>query len=218
MTQVTRWWWIRHAPVDSGGKIYGQTDLDCDVSDLQLFRRLAMALPAEAVWVTSNLRRTRQTAEAILAHAAAEGPGRVTDLHVEPDFAEQHFGDWQGLSHDELARRRDGAWHRFWHAPAEEAPPGGESFADLVDRTGRTIERLNRRHAGGDIVAVTHGGTIRAALTVALGLHPERALGFAIENCSLTRLDHIEGPSGSHDESPSSWRVVAVNLSPRHLP
>jgi len=27
---VTRWWWIRHAPVRDGGRIYGQSDLPCD--------------------------------------------------------------------------------------------------------------------------------------------------------------------------------------------
>ena len=32
---VTRWWWIRHAPVvGTHGKVYGQMDVDCDVSDV----------------------------------------------------------------------------------------------------------------------------------------------------------------------------------------
>ncbi len=47
----TRWWWIRHAPVPDGGKIYGQSDLDCDCTDAEIFSVLARELPKDAVWV-----------------------------------------------------------------------------------------------------------------------------------------------------------------------
>ena len=49
------------------------------------------------------------------------------------------------------------------------------------------IERLNVEHRGRDIVAVTHGGTIKVALALALGLDPQAALSFLVENCSITR-------------------------------
>jgi broad specificity phosphatase PhoE len=96
--------------------------------------------------------------------------------------------------------------HRLWFAPADERAPGGESFADLVGRVAPAIERLNAEHRGRDIVAVTHGGTIRAALGLALGLDLQAALAFATDNCSLTRLDHLSagGVGGL-------WRVLAVN-------
>jgi broad specificity phosphatase PhoE len=203
---VTRWWWIRHAPVTShGGRVYGQSDVDADCSQLALFTGLAGALPHDAVWVTSQLRRTRQTAEAIGAAcgAAAKLPEALV---VEPDLAEQHFGEWQGLTHAEIAARNDGAGHRFWLAPADVAPPGGESFGQVVDRVGVAVERLTARFAARDLVAVAHGGTIRAALAQALGLTAERALAFVIDNCSLTRLDHLASADGSRH-----WRVVAIN-------
>ncbi len=41
MTVTTRWWWIRHAPVDAGGRIYGQCDLPADCSDDARMRWLA---------------------------------------------------------------------------------------------------------------------------------------------------------------------------------
>jgi len=65
-------------------------------------------------------------------------------------------------------------------------------------------------HAGRDIIAVAHGGTIRAALALALGLEPEAALAFTIENCPITRIDHVNGPGVGND-----WRVVTVNRLPR---
>ncbi|HEY6334366.1 MAG TPA: histidine phosphatase family protein, partial [Alphaproteobacteria bacterium] len=66
MTLVTRWWWIRHAPVTTdGGRIYGQTDIECDVSDRASFAALAARLPRGALWVSSNLKRAYLTAAAI---------------------------------------------------------------------------------------------------------------------------------------------------------
>jgi broad specificity phosphatase PhoE len=212
MSDVTRWWWIRHAPVDSGGRIYGNGDLPADCSDDSLFTYLATCLPRDAVWVTSQLQRTHQTAAAIARHLAAAPATPV----VERRFAEQSFGDWQGLSHDELRRRRTPQWHRFWIAPAHERPPGGESFVDLTQRVRAGIGALTAAHAGRDIVCVAHGGTIRAALGIALDLAPERALAFAVDNCSLTRIEHFAGSPGSHDEATNeAWRVTLVNFPPQ---
>lgn len=216
MTTVTRWWWIRHAPVTChGGRIYGHDDLAADCSDAALFTGLAAALPADAVWVASQLKRTHQTAEAIgAAIRTANGlEPKLPALVVEPGLAEQHFGEWQGLTIEELRARRDGAWHRFWLAPAHEAPPGGESFEQVVARVADTVERLTETYRGRDVVAVAHGGSIRAALAMALGIEPERALAFVIDNCSLTRLDHIGAPEPGATHG--SWRVTTVNLHPK---
>ena len=204
---ATRWWWIRHAPVvGHGGRIYGQDDHDSDCGNAALFAILGPSLPADALWFTTPLKRTKQTASALLA-AGAPAPAA---LREEPAFLEQHFGDWQGLTHDELQARRDGVWHRFWHAPASETPPGGESFADVVSRVGSAVRRIGAAEAGRDIVVVAHGGSIRAALAHALSINADRALGFAIDNCSLTRLDHFP--------SDDAWRVGAVNFLPKLAP
>ena len=41
--ETTRWWWIRHAPVDSGGRLYGSEDWPANCEDPELFR-LAVAI------------------------------------------------------------------------------------------------------------------------------------------------------------------------------
>jgi alpha-ribazole phosphatase len=208
---TTRLWLVRHAPVPHGGRIYGQADLSCDCSEAELFTGLAEKLPRAAVWVTSNLRRTHETAAAIIRAGLPgpqpiPGPGAI----AMADLAEQDFGRWQGLTYEELEEPRAGDFHRFWHAPAHEAAPGGESFVAVIERVSRAIHRLVEAHPGRDIIAVVHGGTIRAALALALGLDPEAALAFTIENCSLSRIDRIDGPGIGH-----GWRVVTVNRSPR---
>ncbi len=205
---VTRWWWIRHAPATGhGGRIYGQEDYPADLSDTATFAALAGLLPAEPVLVTSHLRRARNTAAAIFAARASTG---APDCLIEPDIAEQHVGTWHGLTHDDLNALRGVAHDDFGLWPASERPPDGESFLDVMARVGAAVARLTAAHRGRDIVAIGHGGSIRAALAIALGIEAERAMSFAIDNCSLTRLDHI------HDGGERTcWRIVAVNLPPR---
>lgn len=208
MIVTTRWWWIRHARViNPGGHIYGQRDLDAACTPSDPFAALARQLPRDSVWLVTHLRRTVQTAAAIRAEMPESLP--ETEPAVEPDFVEQHFGDWQGMSHAALHASRPGQSHRFWLAPATERPPGGESFADVVTRVSAAVLRRSQTHAGRDIVAVAHGGSIRAALVLALGLDPERALSLSIDNVSLTRIDHIAVPG-----EPPAWRVVTVNRTP----
>ncbi|HEV2674489.1 MAG TPA: histidine phosphatase family protein [Aliidongia sp.] len=212
--RTTRWWWVRHAPVVvNDGRCYGQTDHPCNTEDPAAYRRLTQILPREAAWVTSTLRRTHETAAAIVA-AGLPGPSAFPglDVTVEADLAEQHFGDWQGRTYVSLAEEQADAYHRFWLAPAVERPPGGESFVDLMARVAPTIRRLNERFVGRDIIAVAHGGTIRAAIALALDLAPEAALAFAVDNVSVTRLDHFPSDAGGRG---NEWRVNFTNQPPR---
>jgi len=140
MSIATRWWWIRHAPVPDGGRIYGQRDLSCDCSDAEIFAILAGELPAGAVWVTSNLVRTKETAAAILAADPVKFAG--VEPRAVPELAEQHLGQWQGLDRKAFYAARQVGTHTLWFAPADERPPGGESFADLVRRVAPAIEAL----------------------------------------------------------------------------
>jgi broad specificity phosphatase PhoE len=211
MSDVTRWFWIRHAPVRvNNGCVYGQTDLPCDCSDETVFKGLAARLPKEAVWVTSQLQRTQQTAAAIVK-AGLPGPDPIPGPGVvaERDLNEQSFGEWHGKKYADLPALLGEAYHRFWLAPVTMAPEGGESFMDLLNRVRPAIRRLEEQYAGRDIIAVTHGGTIRAALAEALDLAPEAALAFTIDNCSITHIERHRGPGHGHP-----WRVVAVNQAP----
>lgn len=208
MTTVTRWWFVRHAPVTGmEGRLYGSAEVPCDTSDERAFAALAAKLPADALWIVSHLSRTLKTAEAIRA-AGLETPEPV----VEPDIREQDFGEWQQLTWDEMERNDPEAYADFWDAPARKAPPGGESFAAVVARTARVLERYTAEHAGRDIVAVCHGGSIRGALAHAMGLSPEGGMAVVVDTLSLTRLDHIDG--GLLRGRGATWRLLGVNHPP----
>jgi alpha-ribazole phosphatase len=202
---ATRWWWVRHAPVRSdGGNIYGQTDIECDCSDTPVFDAVSRVLPRDAVWYASKLKRTHMTAEAIFAAGFPRPPAVAHDA----DLNEQHLGDWQGTNRAAFFAQLPVNLATFWFAPIDEPAPNGESFMDLYLRTKRAIGRITAAHRGCDIVAVAHGGTIKAAIGVALRDQPERGLAFTIDNCSITRLDHMA--SDGHE----GWRIPMVNQQP----
>jgi alpha-ribazole phosphatase len=196
---ATRWWWVRHAPVRSdGGNIYGQKDIACDTSDREVFEAVAKILPRDAAWYASSLMRTHQTADAIWA---AGFPKPSAMPHVAA-FAEQHLGQWQGMNRAAFLASRPVGSH--WFADIDVPAPGGESFMDLYNR----VKGINIEAAGKDVIAVGHGGTIKAAVGLALGGQPDKGLAFDIDNCSVTRLDHFA--SAGH----TSWRLPMVNQQP----
>ena len=114
-----------------------------------------------------------------------------------------------------LASRPPGS---HWFADIDEPAPGGESFMDLYNRVRGAILRINAEHAGKDMIAVGHGGTIKAAIGLALGGQPEKGLAFDIDNCSVTRLDHFA--SDEHSElAAADGQPAAVDrgrLAQRH--
>lgn len=205
--EETRWWLVRHAPVKDTARIYGQHDVDCDCGDAGVFAALARHLPRGAVWLTTHLNRTHQTAAAIVAALADRAHAPAPPVAV-PELAEQNLGAWQGTERKSFFSSQGRTPRPFWFAPASERAPGGESFADVVERVRPTLMRLTAEHRGRDIVAVVHGGTVKAALAVVLSLDPEAALAFVINNCSITRLDHLADGADDH------WRIGAVNHRP----
>jgi alpha-ribazole phosphatase len=199
-SSATRWWLLRHAPVPCPhGRINGRLDVACDTSEEEVFGALARFLPVNPVLVESGLIRCRQTAGALEAAGLLLPPPMV-----EPDLVEQDFGRWQGRSWMELEAAKDPDLAAFWADPAAGTPPGGESFAAMVERVRGALEQLTAAQAGRDILAVVHAGTVRAALAVALDLKPEQALRFSVKPLSLTRLDF----------TPAGWRVEMVNAQP----
>jgi alpha-ribazole phosphatase len=206
---TTRLFLIRHALVEPSARLTMYGTMDVRLCELALrqeaasYRWLAARLPQPARWLVTPLSRTRATAAAVFGAGYPDAP-----LEVEPDFIEQRLGELEGLPHEVFVERLRHPPHPFWSIHAEERPPGGESFADVVARVGPALERLVEENAGGDVVVVAHGGSIRAAVAHAMGVSSQAVLAFSIKNLSLTRLEKV-GPD---------WRVAAVNEEPFTLP
>lgn len=204
----TRFWMIRHAIVEENarGMIYGDNDVAlCPhnlLSQRPMYAALARRLPPpgpEVTWLASPLSRTQRTAAAIFEAGYPE-----QELTIIPELIELSFGRWQGLVHEALPAELTLAPHAFWPLAGAERPPGGESMEDGIARMGPLMEHLAETYEGQDVVAVCHGGVIRAAVAHALRVGADNALHLSIENLSLTRLDRL----------PGGWRVACVNELP----
>jgi len=206
---TTRWWLVRHAPVVGvQGKIYGADDVECDRSDAASFQSLARRLPGNVPWYTSHLSRAILTAQSI-RDAGLE----TADPIIDERFGEQSFGDWQGSSWDEMRAADPVTYDAFWQDPVRNRTPNGESFADQIARVGAAIDHYTERHEGSDIVCVSHGGTVRAAVSHALNLDPAAGMALTVHTLSLTVLEHV--PDGLLKGRGGAWRVVHVNRPAR---
>ena len=203
---ATRFWLIRHALVtpEAQSILYGTLDVALCAATMEAqthrYAALAARLPSEAVWVISPLSRTRYTAEAIIRAGYGE-----TTLTVEPSLIEQDFGAWQGLPMRDILSRPAHKAHPFWPVGAGETPPEGEGFEAMTTRVGVALERLAAAYPDTDVVAVSHGGAIRAAIAFALGLTPHQALCLSVENLSVSRIEHHAPASGI------AWRFTSLN-------
>ena len=197
---ITRFWWVRHGPTrNPDGLVCGRLDLPFLAIPDQSSMWLAGVLPAAGAWVTTPLKRTMGTAQAILRASASN----ISAIAI-PELLEQSFGQWEGQP-AEAVYGAMGPDDSFWHAADGGTPPGGESFAQVMARTAEAIDDLADRYSGCDVVVVGHAGPIRAAVAVALDLAPRVALRLSVEPLSVTRLDRVDGIGGA------AWRVGFVN-------
>ncbi|MEM7443128.1 MAG: histidine phosphatase family protein [Pseudomonadota bacterium] len=131
--------------------------------------------------VSSDLKRVRETARRIGADAA-----RVTDALREIDV-----GDWTGRPIDEI-RAEDESAYQGWRT-GTTAPPGGETWADFVDRVTGVIEE-ERHDPCQNLLIVCHGGVIRAMLHRYVGLEPAYMIPVAPASLSAIRLGTEKPP------------------------
>ena len=136
--------------------------------------------------IASPMVRTQQTGGII-----AEKLG--LPVRTDATFQEADFGDWQGLTSEEIEER----WHgqlEPWHTEANVRPPGGESLVDVADRVRAGLDRLRAGTPGRAVVVVSHAVAIRAMLGVALDAAPLSwsRLRVAPASLSIVRLfpDH----------------------------
>jgi alpha-ribazole phosphatase len=162
-----------------------------DTADTDIARTLAL-LPSQVDEVfTSPLTRCVRLASQLTPHLKS-------DLRIDDDLRELHFGAWEGLPWNDIPRAEIDAWAQDF---ASKGPPLGESFADLSQRIGRALARMHASKAE-QVVCVTHGGVIRAFLCMALGLPPGRAFDFEVDYGSVT---HLKWPTQG------SCRIASTN-------
>jgi broad specificity phosphatase PhoE len=176
---------VRHGDVDAPpGLCLGQTDAPLSASGFAAMQQLAATWeePAPRFLFTSDLRRAQQAASIFAARFAIEP---LTDARLR----EVNLGAWDGQGWDDIMRS-DAARYESWASNwVIQTAPGGESFADVIHRTGTWLSALLSSTRDSDVVlAVAHAGSIRALLCHALGLPPARAFALHIDHAHAARI------------------------------
>jgi probable phosphoglycerate mutase len=186
----------RHGETDWNreGRFQGWADPPLNATGRAQAVDLSVQLMAEelAAVYSSPLRRAYETAEVVAASRGLE-PVTVDALR------EVDVGSWSGLSRAEIEQRFPEQYARW--LDYGQGWEDGETYEEMVDRVVEALQELAEARDGERILAVTHGGPMRAASAFADRVSYAEArrrspvvgntavLEFAVEAGALRRLD-----------------------------
>ena len=113
--------------------------------------------------VSSDLSRCVETARIILTEHLGVA------LRLDPDLREMAFGEWEGLTWDQIVQKYPQLTAEGWSTPKTQHPPGGERFPDVILRARNALARIRSETLAGLVLMVTHAGVLHALLPAILG-------------------------------------------------
>ena len=171
---------VRHGETawSLSGQHTGVTDIPLTENGRAVAGRLQpiLAEASFALVLTSPLGRARETCELSgLGHRAV----------VDPDLAEWNYGEYEGLTPDEIHAKRPG-WMVF-----TDGCPGGESPEQVEVRIDRVIAKV--RDVEGHVALFSHGHVLRAFAARWLGLRAADGCHFLLDTATLNILSDYRG-------------------------
>jgi broad specificity phosphatase PhoE len=201
MVFPTRLFLLRHGEVEQryhrvfGGRI----DMELSPRGLEQAQTLANYVrrrPLQALYC-SPMRRALQTMAPLAPHCPAAAV-------VKPEFREIDFGDWTGLTWEEV-HRRYGVSAFVWLDQIEQgAIPHAETGAMARSRIEPTLRQIVSEHVGQSVAIVCHGGVIRVMLSILLELPLPKMGSFEIDYASFTHVERHQHKT----------EVMVLNLTP----
>jgi probable phosphoglycerate mutase len=162
-------YYVRHGETDFNreGRLQGRRDTvlnahgrqqaaECGVLLRNLFARDHMR-PQDFKYVASPLKRARETMEIVRATLGL----RPHDYEVDARLIEIAYGEWEGLTLQEIETQSASVLSARERDKWDFAPPGGESYRELADRIGQWYGSLTA-----DSVVAAHGGGVRALMAI----------------------------------------------------
>ena len=134
----------------------------------------------------SDLSRAFKTAEYIAAK-------HNLLVNVVPELREIKFGDWEGLTYEEISERWPGMLGKLWTTPDELQIPGGETFHELKERAYAAIKKIVAAHPDQTVAVVAHGGTIGTILCAMLDIHLNHVWSIRQDNTAVNIIDYFDG-------------------------
>ncbi len=192
---VTRLDLLRHGEVEGDSVYRGSTD---DALTDQGWQQMVNTLDGKNDWdiiISSPLQRCGEFADLIASEEAI-------DLEINPSIQEIDFGNWEGLSPDEIMKGDADLLHAWWSSPTTITPPDGEDFHAFQARVLKSLKLMIDENEGKNILLVTHAGVIRIILMHALGMQSENLFRLNVDYASFSRLNIYQDAHGK------SWSLV----------
>jgi ribonuclease HI len=188
---MTRIILIRHGQTawNKVERIRGQVDIPLDETGLAqaeaTARRVANQWQPVAVYC-SPLLRAVQTAQPIAQRLG---------LLVEPvaGFNDLNFGQWQGLSPQEVEQRWPDEARAWVEAPHTITFPGGESLDQVRERSMTALQQVIQRHREEELAIVGHTVLNRVLLCAVLGLDNSNYWRIGQETCAINTFKWRKG-------------------------
>lgn len=141
-------------------------------------RRIAAMWQPQAVY-SSPLSRAVKTAEIIASYCGLP-------VCTHPGLIDIDYGQWQGLTHDEVKVRWPAELESWYNTPHRVRIPEGETLALIRRRAMKTIHEVCTSHMRGvSIVVVSHTVINRIVLLGILGLKNECFWKLHQDTCSI---------------------------------
>ena len=196
---VWRVWLVRHGLTDwnEQGRFCGRSDISLSArghAQAQwLAARLRYLVSRPVSVYSSDLVRAYETANSI-------APFFATPVIVSKEWREIDFGDFEGLTYQEVETRYP-EHLGFFTEPDKYAPLHGELLTDVVQRMQYALKDILDEQASSrdihDIVIVSHGGALRGLLCSLLGMPLRRQWQLRIDTASITAIDLSFDDDGS---------------------
>lgn len=147
---------------------------------------------------SSGMRRAVETAEIIFGDCF----GGAAERKIS-DLAEIDFGEWDGMSADEIVTSYGDEYRKWLEDPFFKSPPCGESLNDfnarVADSLNRVLDEAGSLQGDESVTAavVSHGGVLRSIICSLLGLPGKSHWSFTIDCGSYSIVNiYPDGKSG----------------------
>jgi len=134
---------------------------------------------------SSPLKRALKTAEAIACHQAL-------GVNVASGLTDFNFGEWQGLSHQEVEDRYGELYEEWTSHPEKVRMPAGESLEDVTKRA-MTVVRDLVKGCDGTVVLVSHRVVNKVLICALLGLDNSHFWNIKLDTCGITGFSYEGG-------------------------
>ena len=188
---MKRLWLIRHGePVaEARARCYGSLDFGLSEAGRGQIERVADYVRSEPISAVYTSPRSRAREGATILAATVSSPV----LEVAEDLREMDFGDFEGLTYDEIAARKPDLYRLWMENPTEVVFPNGESYPEMRKRVLRAFDAIERKHAGQTVAFVTHGGVNRILLANVLQMPDDCIFRLAQEYAAINLIEFMRG-------------------------